>query len=48
MMKFMIKNTGEKRANEDEEMREGFSLTCRYKVIEFKDSVYVAEIESSP
>ena len=48
MMKFMIKNTGEKRAKEDETMRDGFSLTCRYKVIEFNDPEYVVQIESSP
>ena len=48
MMKFMIKNTGQKRAKEDEEMREGFSLTCRYKVIEFNNPVYVVQIESTP
>ena len=41
MMKFMAKNAGITRAREDVEMRDGFSQTCKYKVIEAKDPVYV-------
>ena len=45
MMKSMSKNAGVTRAREDIEMRDGFSQTCKYKVIEVKDPVYVVEIE---
>jgi len=47
MMKFMAKNAGITRAREDVEMRDGFSQTCKYKVIETKDPVYVVQVESS-